>query len=497
VATPPPPVGGSAASPGIPQGQRLRRLPLLPLAPAVVVLVAVAAAVLIALLGIHELRAQSDRAAAQRSELLASTLAARLRATQSEDRAIVVDRAARRSGAEVLLVRQDGELLVDGSLGPPARDELIELLVRTTGETTTQLGRTRFQVTPLGPPLEHLSVIAFVRAPEAPFATASLVSSVAALTAILIGAAALAAFSLARDLEGDVEFVERRIVRMAREDADPAGKPIPVRSIDQIGLLTSAFNVLVERFAAAEQAYRQDLSGALAYDRDRSAFLAALSHELRTPLNAILGFTEVLLSEVDGPLSEDARENLNVVRSSGEHLRSLIGDILDLSALESGELELNPSEVDAFAVAEDVVREARITAQAKHLSVELIGQRAPVWADARRLRQILANVVGNGIKFTTEGSVEVRVAPGDGLVELSVADTGPGISPGEQAAIFEEYRQAGESRTQRVGTGLGLAIARRLVEMQNGTIFVESALGAGSRFVIRMPSSQAGAESAE
>jgi signal transduction histidine kinase len=475
---------------------RPRRLPLLPLAPAVVVLVAVAAAVLIALIGIRELRAQSDRAAAQRSELLASTLAARLRATQSEHRASVVDRAARRSGAEILLVRQDGDLIVDGSLGPPPRADLIDLLVRSAGETTTRLGRTRFQSAPLGPPLEHLSVIAFVRAPEAPFATASLVSSVAALTAILIGAAALAAFSLARDLEGDVEFVERRIVGMASEDADPAGKPIPVRSVDQIGLLTSAFNVLVERFTAAEQAYRHDLAGALAYDRDRSAFLAALSHELRTPLNAILGFTEVLLSEVDGPLSEDARENLNVVRSSGEHLRSLIGDILDLSALESGELELNPSQLDAFVVAEDVVREARITAQAKHLTVSLVGQRALVWADARRLRQILANLVGNAVKFTIEGSIQVRVEPADRAVELSVADTGPGISPGEQAAIFEEYRQAGESRTHRVGTGLGLAIARRLVEMQNGTIFVESELGQGSRFVIRLPAAELGAESA-
>jgi signal transduction histidine kinase len=166
-----------------------------------------------------------------------------------------------------------------------------------------------------------------------------------------------------------------------------------VRSVDR-SAATGAFNVLVERFAASEQAYRQDLAGALAYDRDRSAFLAALSHELRTPLNAILGFTEVLLSEVDGPLSHEARENLNVVRSSGEHLRSLIGDILDLSALESGELELNPSAVDALAVAEDVVREARITAQPGHprgavgTSRPGLGRRAP--------RQIVGNLVTNG-----------------------------------------------------------------------------------------------------
>ncbi len=400
---------------------------------------------------------------------------------------IVVDRAARRSGAEILLVRQDGEIRVDASLAPPTRDQVIELLVQGSGETSTGLGRTRFRAAPLGPPFEHLSVIAFVRAPEAPYATASLVSSVAALTAILLGAAVLAAFALARDLEGDVDYVKQRIVEMAREDADPAGKPIPVRSVDQIGLLTGAFNVLVERFAAAEQAYRQDLAGALAYDRDRSAFLAALSHELRTPLNAILGFTEVLLSEVDGPLSPDARENLDVIRSSGEHLRSLIGDILDLSALESGELELTPGAVDAFAVADDVVREARVTAQTKDVSVELGGRQAIAWADARRLRQILGNVVGNAVKFTTSGSVRVSVQPADDAIEISVADTGPGISPDEQAAIFEEYRQASEQRMQRSGTGLGLAIARRLVEMHGGSIRVKSALGEGSLFVIRLP----------
>ena len=152
-----------------------------------------------------------------------------------------------------------------------------------------------------------MNVLAFVEAPETPFATPSLVVWVATLTALLVGVAALVALALARDVHADVTFVRTRIVEMAREGAEPTGIPIPVRSVDLVGLLTSAFNVLVDRFTAAEHAYRQDLSGALAYDRDRSDFLAALSHELRTPLNAILGFTDVLLSEVDGPLSDDAK----------------------------------------------------------------------------------------------------------------------------------------------------------------------------------------------
>jgi signal transduction histidine kinase len=274
---------------------------------------------------------------------------------------------------------------------------------------------------------------------------------------------------------------------MARADGEPTGKPIPVRSVDPVGLITSAFNLLVERFAAAEQAYRQDLAGALAYDRDRSAFLAALSHELRTPLNSILGFTDVLLSEVDGPLSEDARENLAVVRTSGQHLRSLIDDILDLSALESGELRLNRQRVDIYSIATQVVKEAQVTAEGKSLQVRLEGTHAVAWADSLRVRQVLGNVIGNAVKFTSKGHVRVRVEDRDGYVGVLVADTGPGIAPEEQESIFEEYRQSGELSARRVGTGLGLAITRRLVEMHGGSIEVQSRLGVGSQFAIVLP----------
>ncbi len=467
-----------------------RQLPFLTLAPAVVVIVGIAAALAIAARGVSDLHSQSDHAAALQSRLLALTLSERLRATALEDRTTVVERAASRSGAEILLVRQDGRILVDGSLSPPKRNELMDLLVEGQGETTTGLGRTRFFVAPLSAPFEHMSVVSFVRAPEAPFAVGSLVTSVAALTTILIGAAALVAFALARDVHSDVDYVRQRIVDMADEGAEPGGQPIAVRTDDQIGLLTSAFNVLVERFTAAEHAYRQDLAGALAYDRDRSAFLAALSHELRTPLNTILGFTEVLLSEVDGPLSDDARENLVVVRGSGQHLRSLIDDILDLSALESGELRLDRRKVDLLSIAEEVVREARVTAQSKPLQVELSGEHAPAWGDARRLRQVVGNIVSNAVKFTAEGRVSVRVEPRGRFATLIVSDTGPGIAPEEQAAIFEEYRQAGDAASRRVGTGLGLAITRRLVQMHGGLVELSSELGKGSTFTIVLPSTK-------
>ncbi|HEY6080371.1 MAG TPA: HAMP domain-containing sensor histidine kinase, partial [Polyangiaceae bacterium] len=414
------------------------------------------------------------------------TISERLRATPEEDRAPLVERAARRSGAELLLVEPTGSVLVDGSQGVQSREQIVKLLVSGQGETATKLGRSRYFASPVEA-AAPLSVLAFVVAPEVPFAGASLVVSVALLATLLIGAAALVALALARDVYSDVTFVERRIAEMADEGADPAGKPVPVRSVDQVGLLASSFNVLVDRFAAAEEAYRQDLTGAQNYDRERSAFLAALSHELRTPLNAILGFADVLLAEVDGPLSEDARESLSVIRSSGEHLRALIDDILDLSALESGELRLSSRAIDVLPIAQEVVREAGIAARDKGLTLELIGKPATAFADPRRVRQIIGNVVGNAIKFTSKGGVTVRVDPRDGGVSIAIADTGPGIAPKDHEAIFREFFQAGDVRRMRVGTGLGLAITRRLVQMHRGFIDLRSQLGRGSLFTIVLP----------
>ena len=467
---------------------RLRKIPFLVIAPAVVLIVGLLAGLALAASGMERLRTQSDDAAALRSRLLALTLAERLARTSEEDRGVVLERAARRSGAELLLVSAAGEVLIDATQGAPIKSRILELLVAGDGETTTELGRSRFFSAAFPGKGEYMNVLAFVAAPTAPFATRSLLVWVATLTALLVGAAALVAFALARDVHADVTFVRNRIVEMAREGAEPTLIPIPVRSVDLVGLLTSAFNVLVDRFTAAEHAYRQDLSGALAYDRDRSDFLAALSHELRTPLNAILGFTDVLLSEVDGPLSADAQENLSVVRNSGQHLRALIDDILDLSALESGELRLNCKVIDVLSIGQEVVREARIAAEAKQLEVTVVGNRAMAFADARRVRQIIGNIVGNAVKFTSKGGVTLRIEPRDGGVTIAVSDTGPGIAREDHEAIFQEYWQAGDVKRQRVGTGLGLAITRRLVQMHRGFIDLRSQLGKGSTFTIVLPS---------
>lgn len=467
---------------------RRRELPLLPFTLGVVVIASVIAAVAIALLGIRHMQDESDAASSRRAELLAVALSTRLRATPEEDRADVLGRAARRSGAEILLAEQGGRIVVNETYGVPAREAVVEMLVAGRGGAQTSTGRLVFASRPLAAPLEHLGVVVLVSAPSPPTSAIRLVNAVSVLTVLLVAVAAAVALAFTRAARDDVQFLRSRIEEMAQPDADPSAQLVPVRSLDQVGVLTAAFNVVVTRFVAAAKSYRADVAQAAALDRERSEFLAGLSHELRTPLNAILGFSHVLESEVDGPLSPGARESIGMIRASGEHLSTLIGDILDLSALETGELKLAPGPVDVCAVAEQVLREASATLGTRPVLLSLEGEtRLYAHADKRRVRQILQNLVHNAVKFTAQGSVVVHLSTRGASVHVAVTDTGPGIAPDERAAIFEEYRQSGDARSRRRGTGLGLAIARRLVQKHGGTIELVSELGKGSTFSFSLP----------
>jgi signal transduction histidine kinase len=217
-----------------------------------------------------------------------------------------------------------------------------------------------------------------------------------------------------------------------------------------------------------------------------------VSHELRTPLNAILGFADVLIKGVDGRLTETQREEVQQIRDSGAHLNDLIEDILDLSAIESGQLKLHPAEVDLRSVAQDVVRELSVVAAKANLTLRLKdGPGVVVWADRRRVRQIISNVVGNAVKFTQVGGVDVTITRRHPYGGVTVRDTGPGIRESERQLIFEEYRQAGAERARHRGTGLGLAIARRLAMTQGGSIELESEVGHGSTFTMLLPLAEA------
>jgi len=309
-----------------------------------------------------------------------------------------------------------------------------------------------------------------------------------ALTAMLVVVAAAVAYAVTQDANKDVDFVARRVGAMVHVRSEPTGEAVPVRTIDEVGALTVAFNALVSRFAASQASYEKDLERVRAADRDRAAFLAAVSHELRSPLNAILGFADILMAEVDGPLTPEAREEVDQIRGSGKHLLDLINDILEFSALESGQLKLSRTCVDLGVLATEVVREAQGLVGGRPVRVRLeeeSGVRAH--ADPRRVRQVLTNLVGNAIKFTLDGEVLVQVRRDGRWARVSVRDTGPGISPQERPLIFQEYKQTKEERSKRRGTGLGLAIARRLVLMHGGRIVVESIVGEGSMFAVLLP----------
>jgi signal transduction histidine kinase len=467
--------------------------PLLPLAPAVVLLLGIAVAVAIGAVGLCNLATESDRHAASRADLFAATLAAQIAPLPADEQLETLQRAARTTGAELAVVTREGEIVLDASLDRTGTAELRRAVAQRTGEAMTGLGRARFAVRPLETSPTESYLLAFVREPSSPEGGPALLRALVALTTLLVGVAASVAYAVARDASKDVDFVAERVRGMIPVRSEPTGEAVPVRTMDEVGALTVAFNKLVERFAAAQRGYQSDLERVHAADRDRAAFLAAVSHELRTPLNAILGFADVLMAEVDGPLSQGAREEVEQILGSGKHLLDLINDILELSALESGQLKLSRTRVDLAAIAGDVVREAVGLVGASPVEVRAETEGAVyARADPKRIRQVVTNLVGNAIKFTQAGEVVVEVGYEGRFARLSVRDTGPGISSQHRAMLFQEYKQTKEERARRRGTGLGLAISRRLALMHGGTIQVESELGHGSTFKVLLPSWDAG-----
>ena len=227
-----------------------------------------------------------------------------------------------------------------------------------------------------------------------------------------------------------------------------------------------------------------------AASRHKSEFLANMSHELRTPLNAIIGFSEVLGERMFGALNEKQEEYLKDIHASGQHLLSLINDILDLSKIEAGRMELELTDFDLHATLDNALTLVRERAGRRGIALVLtVDERlAQVRADERKVRQVVLNLLSNAIKFTPEGGgIDVRAVPVDGMVEISVRDTGVGIAPEDQEAIFEEFRQVGTAAKKVEGTGLGLALSRKFVDLHGGRIWVTSQVGTGSAFTFTIP----------
>jgi signal transduction histidine kinase len=227
-----------------------------------------------------------------------------------------------------------------------------------------------------------------------------------------------------------------------------------------------------------------------AASQHKSEFLANMSHELRTPLNAIIGFSEVLSEKMFGELNQKQEEYSKDIHASGQHLLSLINDILDLSKIEAGRMELELTDFHLPTALDNALTLVRERAGRRSITLQTsVDERlGEVRADERKIRQVVLNLLSNAIKFTPEGgSIEIRAVPKDGSVEVSVSDTGVGIAPEDQEAVFEEFRQVGTAEKKAEGTGLGLTLCRKFVELHGGKIWVKSEVGVGSTFTFRLP----------
>jgi len=271
---------------------------------------------------------------------------------------------------------------------------------------------------------------------------------------------------------------------------------------DQVGRFTEedtrTFNTLASQTAVAlrnAQLYAEQMETVerlRELDHLKSAFLANMSHELRTPLNSILGFTQVILEGLDGPLTEDMDMDLKLIEKNGKHLLNLINEILDMAKIESGRVTLSLEPVNISEMLDDVVRTTRPLAR-PDVSVEDHNQlpgEMRIMADAIRLRQMLINIMGNALKFTESGSVHIEAEQIENKVQIRIRDTGIGIPPDKLESIFEAFSQVDTSTTRKVGgTGLGLPISRKLAEMHGGWLWAESTgvPGEGSVFYLELP----------
>ncbi len=229
-------------------------------------------------------------------------------------------------------------------------------------------------------------------------------------------------------------------------------------------------------------------------DRLKSAFLANMSHELRTPLNSILGFSDVILEKLDGPLTDTMENDLRLIQKNGQHLLHLINDVLDMAKIESGRMNLNPEKFNLQDILQEVVSITSTLASEKNLALFIhptSDHDVEIFADRTRLRQVMINLVNNAIKFTPNGKIALSVSKMDSArILVTVKDTGLGIPADHLEAIFQEFTQVDTSTTRKVGgTGLGLPISRRLVEMHGGRLWAESTgvEGEGSTFYVELP----------
>src|SRR5712692_8936570 len=296
-----------------------------------------------------------------------------------------------------------------------------------------------------------------------------------------IGLALVLGYALSWALVAPVKRMDVQLRQIAQGDFS---QRVEVPNRDELGALAANLNRMNEELG---RLYQQ-LDTA---NRHKSEFLTSMSHELRTPLNAIIGFSEVLLEKMFGELNEKQEEYLQDILSSGHHLLSLINDILDLSKVEAGKMELEPGVFNLRELLEGslVMVKERALAHGIALSLDIADDIDTFSGDERKVKQILFNLLSNAVKFTPDkGKVGITAKKTASAVQIAVWDTGVGIAAEDQQRIFEEFQQVGKGLTEKPeGTGLGLALTKKFVELHGGTIWVDSAPGRGSTFAFTLP----------
>jgi signal transduction histidine kinase len=375
---------------------------------------------------------------------------------------------------------------------------LVEEVIPVYGDRTTisnEDGDLREEMLPLRADAEQLATDLHQRAADLADGTRAEVeeliarnaSSFASSRALFIGVAAgaivlalLLGFVLSWSVIGPIQRIDYRLAAIA--SGDFSGR-VEVDNRDELGALGANVNRMNDEL----RRLYNELEEA---SQHKSEFLANMSHELRTPLNAIIGFSQVLRDEMVGSVNPKQAEYLDDIISSGQHLLSLINDVLDLSKVEAGQVEL---EVHPFSLREALERgvvmvRERATEDGVRVAFVADPEVDVVAGDERRIKQVIFNLLSNAVKFTpTGGEVDVSATRANGEVRVSVADTGPGIAPEDQERIFEEFQQSETGVGLREGTGLGLALSKRYVELHGGRIWVESDVGRGSTFTFALP----------
>jgi signal transduction histidine kinase len=433
------------------------------------------------------LLAQRDRAE-RRASLLAVSTAARMERLDLRRRVQLAQEISRTLACTVTLLAPDGRALAFAPEAPPA---VLDAVTRRRGSH----GAVALVDEGLAVAFEALSqgdggaaTLVVATALPSPAArrgaVALLLGKLLVALALMGSLAVVVSLIVARDITNDLKAILRKAQRMAEGSAE-ALEPLPVQARDEVASLVTAFNRLQRRFADEVSLHREALARLDENERRRETLITTLRHELRTPLNSILGFAELLLQEVDGPLTVAQRDDVQMIARSGAALLRMVDDVLDLSAMASGRFEIRREPMDLAALAREVVAEAQGTARTRSVTLTVAApEAAEVYGDPVALRRALVNLVVNAIEHAG-GEVHVTAEALERGVAVAVRDNGRGIPPSELKRLFKPFERGRNAEAR--GAGLGLAITLGLVELHGGSLSAQSEVGAGSVFTATVP----------